>query len=81
MERRKTPRTRITKGGKLISRQQASPIDCTVSNVSNSGACLELATTASMPEELELSFDSFRTIRHCRVKWRSAKKLGVAFAT
>ena len=81
MERRNTQRTRVVKGGKLVSRQHASTVDCTVRNISIQGACLELVTTVSMPEELELSFDAFRTIRRCRVKWRTAKELGVAFDT
>ena len=79
MERRDTPRTRVIKKAKLISHQDASAVDCTVRNLSNKGACLELVTTASIPGELALSFDSFRTIRRCLVKWRTAKELGVAF--
>jgi hypothetical protein len=79
MERRNPPRTRVLKGGKLIFNQHASVIDCTVRNLSNNGACLQLVTTLSVPEEFELSFDSFRTVRHCRVRWRTAEKLGVAF--
>ena len=81
MERRNTQRTRIMKGGKLVSLQHASAVDCIVRNISVKGACLELFTALSVPEELELSFDAFRTVRRCRVRWRTAKELGVAFDT
>ncbi len=79
MERRNTTRTRVLKGGKLIFNRSSSVIDCTVRNLSNRGACLELVTTLRVPEEFELSFDSFRSARHCRVTWRTGRKLGVAF--
>ena len=80
MERRNLGRTRVLKGGKLIFNRSASVIDCTVRNLSNRGACLELVTTLGVPEEFELSFDSFRSVRQCLVKWRTGQKLGVVFA-
>jgi PilZ domain len=79
MERRNTVRMRVLKGGKLSFDRVGSTIDCTVRNLSNRGACLELGTIMCVPEEFDLSFDSFRSIRHCRVRWRTGKKLGVAF--
>jgi hypothetical protein len=32
-----------------------------------------------LPPDFELTFDSFRTIRRCRVIWRQGDVVGVAF--
>ena len=79
IERRSKVRSRVLKGGKLTINQQGSAIECTVQNLSNSGACLQLSSTFDVPLEFDFSFDSFRTIRKCHVKWRTETGLGVAF--
>ena len=62
MERRHIGRTRVFKGGKILN-GNAFRLDCVVRNLSNDGACIEVASTVSVPDEFELSFDSSRTVR------------------
>jgi hypothetical protein len=34
-----------------------------------------------VPSEFDISFDNFRTMRHCRLIWRDGDFVGVAFET
>ncbi len=55
-----------------------TPIACSLSDVSNTGARLSLPDPAALPEEfLLLLRDDLR--RWCRVKWRSDTQIGVEF--
>jgi len=40
---------------------------------------IELHTLNLLPLNFELSFDSFHTVRECRVIWRQGDFVGVAF--
>jgi hypothetical protein len=42
---------------------------------------LRLASTSGVPETFDLTFEHGRTRRSCRVVWRTAETLGVAFET
>jgi hypothetical protein len=64
---------------KAIFNEHRSVIDCTVRNLSNSGACLQVSSPVGLPETFELSFDSFRSVRRYRVRWRAVNKIGVSF--
>jgi hypothetical protein len=50
-----------------------------VRDISSFGARLALVSTASIPDEISLTFDNARTLRACRVAWRSAREVGVEF--
>jgi PilZ domain len=78
-ERRDVTRTRIQRNAKIIAPRGAQIIHCTVQNITNGGACLQVANTYGVPETFELTFEQGRTRRPCRVVWRSADELGVAF--
>ncbi|MET0708881.1 MAG: PilZ domain-containing protein [Tardiphaga sp.] len=54
-------------------------IDCTVRNISVTGAALDVASPVGIPQEffLVVPIDSLR--RRCRVVWRKEKRIGVAF--
>jgi len=64
-ERRRIHRTRIFKAAKLFG--HASTADCVVWDISARGARLVLVSTAGFPGTFDLSFDSARTLRSCRV--------------
>ena len=78
-ERRDTQRTRILRGAKILVPRNSPVIHCTVQNITSGGACLKLANTYGLPETFELTFESGRTRRFCRVVWRTNDALGVAF--
>jgi ribosomal protein S1 len=78
-ERRDVTRTRVARSAKIIPPRHGSMIHCTVQNITSSGACLKLANTYGLPETFELTFEQGRTRRICRVVWRTADQIGVAF--
>ena len=76
-ERRRIHRTRVFKAAKLFG--HACTTDCVVWDISAVGARLVLVSTAAIPGTFDLSFDSARTLRACRVVWRSPMEIGVQF--
>jgi len=77
-ERRNSTRSRVLKGAKIIL-GASSVIDCVVRNVTNSGARVQIANTVVLPEDLGLTFDGGRSVRDCRVVWRTVTETGVKF--
>jgi hypothetical protein len=74
-EHRTAPRHRVLKGGRIQFGN--SSIDCTVRNLSESGAALDVASPLGIPAEFTLATDDRQ--RPCRVVWRKEKRIGVAF--
>ena len=66
------------KGAKIILAGR-STITCVVRNLGNHGACLQLPSTADLPAEFDLSFDTGVTLRKCRVAWQTITNAGVSF--
>ena len=78
-ERRHVTRTHVSRGAKIIPPLRGSMIPCMVQNITSRGACLKLADAYGLPETFELTFEQGRTRRACRVIWRTAEQIGVAF--
>ena len=78
-ERRRVQRTRVLKGAKIIINHRSSVVDCTVRDLTNLGACLQLPSSVGIPNTFDLIFDSVHSSRPCHVKWQTANKLGVSF--
>jgi hypothetical protein len=78
VERRKLSRRRTLKAGS-ISFNRAGVIDCRVRNLSPAGAMLEVAGQVGIPDEFVLVVESDHLRQACRVIWRTATRLGVAF--
>jgi len=55
-ERRKSGRSRVLKGAKLVF-GTSSVIDCVVHNVTNAGARVQIANRVELPDALGLTFD------------------------
>ena len=77
-ERRKVPRRRTLKSGKILL--GAWEVPCTVRNLSEIGACLEVQTTVGIPAAFQLTMQN-QTPRTCKVMWRDYTRLGVHFRT
>jgi hypothetical protein len=75
-ERRAAQRRRTFKGGKIFVNEGRSVLDCTVRNVSDTGA-LVLVLASAVPAEFDLLLDG-RT-RRCIVMWRKLDRLGIKF--
>ena len=77
-ERRKRPRLRVLKSAKLVLRK-SSVFDCVMHDLTNVGAGIEIPNTIDLPEALEMTFDGGRSIRPCRLVWRTFFRTGVEF--
>ena len=76
-ERRTKDRQRVLKAGRIVFNGGASVLDCTVRNVSGTGACLVVVNALTIPAEFELQFDGDR--QPSEVVWRQANRVGVRF--
>ena len=77
-ENRAGPRLRTLKGG-LILFGLAPAIDCVVRNLSETGACLEVASPVGIPDDFTLLIKPELKKRDCKVAWRAADRIGVRF--
>jgi PilZ domain len=76
-EQRIGPRHRVMKPGTIGF--NGSGIECLVCNVSQSGAAIEIKGTTFIPDAFNLTIDSERINKNCRVVWRKYQRLGVIF--
>lgn len=80
-ERRAKPRRRILKKGS-IDFDYAAPIGCTVRNLSDDGACIEIEGQMAVPNAFCLTVDGEELSgRPVRVIWRAGRRIGLAFVT
>jgi PilZ domain len=78
MLERGAPRRRVLKAG-TIAFNKAGGISCTVRNISDTGACLEVASPIGIPDAFTLAINSDHMQYPCCVAWRSHNRVGVAF--
>jgi hypothetical protein len=76
-ENRIASRKRVLKAGTIEIGGGA--IDCTVKNLSETGAALEVVTPLFIPDRFTLFVPSAQFKRPCHVVWRKEKRIGVAF--
>jgi hypothetical protein len=77
-EHRITPRRRLLKSGK-ISFSHGAVIDCTIRNLSESGAALEVSSPVGIPERFMLVVEADDRHLPSRVVWRKHSRIGVHF--
>jgi hypothetical protein len=75
--RRKAPRRRVLKTGSIEFGGTA--IECTVRNMSISGAALEVLSPLYIPDRFTLFIPSEQSKRTCHITWRTGKRMGVVF--
>ena len=79
-DRRSVARTRLRHNAEIVlDRRTPEKVQCTLQDLTNTGACLTLASTYRVPDTFDLTFDHGRSRRPCRVKWRTHDRLGVSF--
>lgn len=76
-EKRKSPRVRTFKGGRLVFNDGRSTLDCVVRNISEGGAKLSFNQVAAIPDVFDITIDG--TSRPCRIVWRKSLDVGVSF--
>jgi hypothetical protein len=77
--RRRAPRMRTLKGGRIVIGSGVSVFDCLIRNLSDTGAMLAMSNPFGIPSHFDLMMDSAKPRRPCTVRWRSDAALGVSF--
>lgn len=78
-ERRRSTRSRSLLGARIVFNNRTSTLDCTVRNVSDEGARLVLGAAVAVPDEFDLVISQKERTHRCRIAWRNANEIGVAF--
>jgi hypothetical protein len=76
-EKRGTQSQQILKAGTISF--DGSGIDCIVRKMSGYGANLEVESQIGIPNSFDLVIDTEHSNHHCRVVWRKARRIGIAF--
>ena len=77
-DNRRAPRFRALLIASIVGRDRV-PLDCTVNQLSATGARLSIATTIALPEKFEIVIPQKNIARHARVVWRKGDQAGVDF--
>lgn len=77
IEKRTTQRHRVFKGGTIT--YENSGIACTVRNMSEGGAAIDLDAAVTLPQSFTLSITRDNFVRNCRPVWRDDRRVGLAF--
>ena len=77
IESRRSARNRVLKAGTIDLGGGA--MDCTVRNLSGTGAALEVTDQAGIPERFTLVVSADGARLACHVVWRKGRRIGVAF--
>ena len=75
--KRVAARKRVLKTGYIVFSDKVPKLECTIRNVSETGASLQVSTTIGIPNSFDVIIDGAR--RHCRSVWRTNTKIGIAF--
>jgi len=77
-EHRETQRHRTLKSGLIVFNGGRSTIECTIRNMSEGGAQLNVAGVVGIPDTFVLQL-SDKSTRNCAIVWRRTTELGVKF--
>ena len=76
-EHRVAPRRRVLKAG--IINFGGGSINCTVRNISDTGAALEVLSPLYIPDRFKLIVQTDNLNRPCHIVWRKQRRIGVTF--
>lgn len=76
-DHRISPRRRVLKSGTIEFSGSALP--CTVRNLSETGAAIEINSPLWFPERFTLVIDSEQLRKPCQIAWRKERRVGVIF--
>ena len=78
-DRRLHPRKVVRIGARAIIANSEATVDCTILDVSGSGAKLEMQNIDTLQTRLKLFIPEMDRIVDCEVAWRDGNHLGVSF--
>jgi PilZ domain len=79
--KRSALRQRVLKSAKIVSMNQWSVVDCTVRDLSETGAKIICGDQAAVANEFRFLLPSENTIRTAKVVWRRDDLLGIEFTS
>ena len=79
--KRKAVRSRVLKGAKIISMDKWSVVDCTIRDLSTTGARIICGDQAAVANEFRFMIPSENTICTAKVIWRREDMLGIVFTS
>ena len=77
-ENRTRLRRRVLKTGKILFAHGACTLDCTIKNISEHGAMLQIDNSVSVPDEFQLYEPTGLLLHEVRVVRRASRLIGVA---
>ena len=77
MDRRQPPPRRRLKSGKILLRRR--PVPCTIRNMSERGACLQVQNTAGIPAIFDFLRAGGPAARTCKTIWRDGTPIASSF--
>ena len=76
-DQRRLHRHRVLKGALVVLGNRQTVFDCTVRNLNEGGAKIEMERPMYVPDEFELAVPSMNQIAPARAAWRTARTIGV----
>jgi hypothetical protein len=77
MEKRLAERRTVSKAA--IIEFAGGTINCTVRNISRTGAALDVSSAVGIPDHFNLAVPAEGRHMPCHIVWRNDKRIGVAF--
>ena len=78
-DRRNGRRARTLKGARIIFNAGYSAFECTIRNLSPTGAMLKVGESIGVPNHFELEMEPGQPRKKCTVRWRDGAMIGVSF--
>ena len=78
VEKRAYARHRVFKGGRLAFNGGGS-LECTVRNISQGGALVDVASPIALPKQFTLLIGADHLKRRCHPVWTHDTRIGLAF--
>jgi hypothetical protein len=75
---RSSARRRVLKTAQISFKRGGAAIDCTIRDISEHGAALKVVSSVGIPDLFDLAIVG-SPARPCRLVWRKAAQIGVAF--
>lgn len=79
VESRRSDRIRTFLRARIVFNNQNSTIDCTVKNISPTGAKIDICNALTVPETFDLIIPQKGRTYRARISWRDADSMGVRF--
>ena len=79
MNHRRSERMRVFMAARILFNQGMMKVDCTIRNISDGGARLEVSDSVTLPEHFDLHIPQKNITRKVRLAWRNGDFCGVSY--